>query len=52
MMKREEVIEYNVELKEALTEMWSAIPKGQQTKILREHPKVKALLDRFAIDPN
>lgn len=50
MIERREVIEYNQELKEALTEMWAAIPQGQRKKILREHPKVEALLDRFGIE--
>lgn len=45
----EKVHEYNGELKETLTELWNAVNKGQQKKILREHPKVKALLDRFGI---
>lgn len=49
MIPKEAVVKYNGELKEGLTEMWNAINKGQQKKILKEHPKVKALLDRFHI---
>lgn len=49
MIERGKVIEYNGELKDALTEMWNSINKGQQKKILKGHPKVKALLDRFKI---
>jgi len=50
MADRAEVLAYNGELKEGLTEMWNAINKGQQKKIIREHPKVVALLDRFGIE--
>ena len=49
MIPKNEVLAYNGELKEGLTEMWNAINKGQQKKILKGHPKVKALLDRFKI---
>lgn len=49
MIDRSDVIAYNAELKSALTEMWAAIPRGQQKKILREHPLVGALMDRFKI---
>lgn len=49
MIERDKVLEYNSELKAALTEMWEAIPKGQRMKILREHPKVRACLVRFGI---
>lgn len=45
---REEAVEYNRELKETLTELWNSINKGQK-KILKEHPNIKALLDRFKI---
>lgn len=49
-MEMAKIIEYNQELKETLTELWGAINKGQQKKIMRDHPKVVALLDRFHID--
>ena len=49
MIERGKILNYNAELKEGLSELWNATNKGQQKKFLREHPKFKALLDRFRI---
>ena len=49
-MEMAKIIEYNQELKETLTELWNSINKGQQKQIIKKHPKVVALLDRFHID--
>lgn len=48
MIDREEVIEYNREHKDFLTELWDEIPKGRQKQFLKD-PLKKALLDRYGV---
>lgn len=48
MVERDEVLEYNSELKEGLAEMFNTLPPGQQKKVLKNE-KVKACLLRFHI---
>lgn len=47
-MRIEEVIEYNREVKEFLTELWNEIPKGRQKQFIKD-PLKKALLDRYGV---
>ena len=46
-----EVLEYNRELKEGLSEMFNMLPPGQQKKVLKNE-KVRACLIRFGIMQN
>lgn len=48
MVTPQEIIQYNSELKEGLSEMFNMLPKGQQKQVLK-NPKVKACLLRFHI---
>ena len=48
MVTPQEIIQYNAELKEGLSEMFNMLPKGQQKQVLK-NPKVKACLLRFHI---
>ena len=48
MIKRDEVFEYNRELKEGLSEMFNMLPPGQQRQVLKNE-KVRACLVRFGI---
>lgn len=45
---KEDVLQYNSELKEGLSEMFNMLPPGQQKQVLK-NPKVKACLIRFHI---
>jgi len=48
MVERADVLEYNAEMKEFLTEIWEIVPKGRQKQFVKD-PRKKALLDRFGI---
>lgn len=48
MVTIEKALEYNREMKETLSEMWTLIPKGQQKQILK-NDKVKELFDRYHV---
>lgn len=48
MAKSEEVIEYNREMKQFLSDVWNEVPKGRQKQFLK-NPLNKALLTRFHI---
>ena len=48
MIPREEVLEYNTELREGLAEMFNMLPPGQKKQVLKNE-KVKACLLRFHI---
>ena len=45
---RDDILQYNSELEEGLSEMFNMLPPGQQKKVLK-NPKVKACLLRFHI---
>ena len=47
-MNKEDVIEYNREMKEFLTEVWNSLPKGRQKQFIKDQRK-KALLDRYKV---
>lgn len=48
MISMDDVLAYNRELKEGLSEMFNMLPPGQQKQVLK-NPKVKACLVRFGI---
>ena len=48
---REEILEYNAELKEGLSEMYNMLPPGQKKQVLKNE-KVRACLVRFGIIEN
>ena len=48
MIDREEVIEYNREVKEFLSDLWNEIPQGRRKQYIKD-PLKKALLDRYGI---
>lgn len=47
-IKREDVLEYNREMKAFLQDVWNEVPKGRQKQFLKD-PRKKALLDRYKI---
>ena len=47
-VERDNVLEYNAELKEGLSEMFNMLPPGQQKKVLKNE-KVRACLVRFHV---
>ena len=51
MIERDEVLEYNRELKEGLSEMFNMLPPGQKKQVLKNE-KVRACLIRFGIIDN
>lgn len=48
MAKREDIFEYNREMKQFLSDVWNEVPKGRQKQFLK-NPLNKALLIRFHI---
>lgn len=48
MVTIEKALEYNREMKETLSEMWTLIPKGQQKQILKKD-RIRENLIRFKI---
>ena len=51
MSTLEEVLKYNAEMKEFLSEVWSFVPQGRQKQFLKDERK-KALLERYGVDIN
>lgn len=49
MIKREDVVTYNREIKAALETILTALNQGQRKKLMND-PTVKPLLDRYKID--
>lgn len=48
MSKREQAVEYNREMRDALLMLWESVPKGQQKQALKK-PRLKAALVRYGI---
>jgi len=48
MIEREEILNYNAEIKAFLTDIWDIVPPGRQKQFLKD-PRKKALLDRYGI---
>ena len=48
MTLKDEVLEYNAEMKAFLTEIRAIVPKGRQKQFLKD-PRKKALLERYGI---